>query len=400
LDSQAEPKDQRHANIGLNAGEFEERKLTLESTPKLVTLGTHNACNAKCVFCLEGSYSRFSLDIYKEFFEARMARYIHNAEKVTFTGFGELLWIPGIEEFLDYINETIPNVWKIFTTNGTPLRPSVVERIVKSKYVIQVSLHASNAKLHKELTQLDNEFDNIIANVQSLADLRDANDLGRQLHIVLFDVLTNQNIDDLPELLKLAWRLRVQEVRAMHVTMFVPEHIKMSCFFEQERANRAILEARRVADLLQRGAGSLPTPKAFRVDLPPLFDKAEPEGSSKGICSEPWQHVYVELQGSVIPCCFWGEHVGNLKKGDELDAVWNGDFYKSLRKGMAGDDPHPWCKSCIRYRGYSVNSVYCHMTNRPHQQAELLKEILRRGLDAGPYFHAGDLERLAASRPV
>lgn len=399
MDITVEPTDARDANIGLNNREFADRRLELASTPRLVTLGTHNACNAKCVFCLEGSYSRFSLDLYKEFFEARMGKYIHQAEKVTFTGFGEILWIPGIEEFLDYINATIPDAWKIFTTNGTPLRPSVVERILKSKYVIQVSLHASNAKLHEELTKLEGEFDNVIANVKRLADLRDERDLGRQLHIELVDVLTTMNVDDLPELLKLAWRLRVQEVRAMHVTMFAPEHIDMSCFFQQERANRALAQAAEMSELLKRGAFSLPTPQAFHVGLPPPFSKTEPVAApGKDVCYDPWQHVYVELQGSVIPCCNWGEHVGNLKKGDELDAVWNGEFYQKLRGAMASDDPHPWCKSCVRYRGWNVNNIYCHLTNRPRQQAVLLQEIIKRGLDAGPYFKPSDMERLIKSQ--
>ncbi len=387
----------REANVRLNNEEFQARRLELASTPRLVTLGTHNACNAKCVFCLEGSYSRFSLQIYKDFFEARMGRYIKNAEKVTFTGFGEILWVPGIEEFLDYINETIPETWKIFTTNATPLRPSVVERILKGKYAIQLSVHASHAKLHEELTQLEGGFNEVIANIQNLAELRDRHDLGRQLHLVLVDVLTTRNIDDLSELLKLAWRLKVQEVRAFHMTMFAPEHIGMSCFFDQERANRSILEAKQTAEALERGASSLPKPEAFQVQLPPLFNaQAAPAAAANELCYDPWQHLYVELQGSVIPCCFWGEHVGDLKKGDELDSIWNNSFYRELRRGMAQGEPHPWCRSCIRYKGFNVDNIYCHLTNRPRQQAALLEEILRRGLDPGPYFKAGDVERLAA----
>src|SRR5579872_4821386 len=118
MDTAAIKETTRAESVRNNNAEFEQRKITLESTPRLVTLGTHNSCNAKCIFCLEGRYDRFNLQLYKDFFEARMGRYIKNAEKVTFTGFGEILWVPGIEEFLDYINETLPETWKIFTTNA------------------------------------------------------------------------------------------------------------------------------------------------------------------------------------------------------------------------------------------------------------------------------------------
>ncbi|MFI5347968.1 MAG: radical SAM/SPASM domain-containing protein [Elusimicrobiota bacterium] len=370
----------------LNNAEFERREITLKSTPRLVTLGTHNSCNAKCIFCLEGRYDRFSLELYKNFFEAKMGRYIKNAEKVTFTGFGEILWVPGIEEFLDHINETLPDAWKIFTTNATPLRPSVVDRLLEGKYVIRASVHASNAALHRKQTQLENQFDEIVGNLARLADRRDRLSGAKRLHIELVDVLNTGNIHDLPEFLKLAWRLRAQSVTCTYMTMFAPEHVDLSCFFDQERANRSVLEARELVGVLQQGAFNLPNPAAFEVSLPPLFDRGEkPEAGAGEICSDPWQQVYVELQGSVLPCCFWGEHVGDLKKGQELDDIWNGEFQRDLRRGMASGDPHPWCRSCVRYRGFNVNDIYCHLTNRPPQQAIVLREIVRRGLDAGPY---------------
>ena len=39
-----------------------------------------------------------------------------------------------------------------------------------------------------------------------------------------------------------------------------------------------------------------------------------------------------------------------------------------------------------------------HLTNRPRQQAMILREVLRRGLDPGPDFKPEDLGRLGASR--
>jgi MoaA/NifB/PqqE/SkfB family radical SAM enzyme len=380
-------------NVALNNLEFAERKIELRSTPRLVVLGTHNACNAKCIFCLESRYSRFDLQLYKDFFESKMGSYIRNAEKVTFTGWGEILWIPGIEEFLDYINETIPDVEKIFTTNATPLRPSVIERILRTRYVIQASVHASNAKLHQELTLLENEFDNVVGNLARLADERDRLRAGSKLHLQIINVLTRKNIDDLPDFVRMAAKLKIYDVRASHLTMHIPEHIEMSCFFDQERANRRIAEARALAEEFGKQE-----PHLFRASLPPAFNPAEPEPEpSENVCYDPWQNTYVELQGSVMPCCFWGEHIGNLNHGDSLDDIWNGEVYKELRRGMGSGNPHPWCRNCVRYRGSSsINSIYTHITNRPREQLKMLEAIVARGLDAGPMFkqeHIADLRR-------
>ena len=381
----------RKENVELNNLEFAERKVEMRSTPRLVVLGTHNACNAKCIFCLESRYSRFDLQLYKDFFESKMGNYIRNAEKVTFTGWGEILWIPGIEEFLDYINETIPEVEKIFTTNATPLRPGVIERIAKSRYVIQASVHASNAKLHQELTLLENEFDNVVSNLTRLAAVRDERGLGPRLHIQLINVLTRKNIDDLPDFIRLAKKMGIHDVRASHLTMHIPEHLEMSCFFEQERANRSIAEARALGDSYAKEE-----PRLFRANLPPPFNRSAPAAApTEEVCYDPWQNIYVELQGSVMPCCFWGEHIGNLNKGDDLDDIWNGELYKELRTGMGTGKPHPWCRTCVRYRGSeSINSIYSHITNRPRETLTMLEAIVKRGLDAGPFFKPGDLAAL------
>ncbi|MEE8424921.1 MAG: SPASM domain-containing protein, partial [Elusimicrobiota bacterium] len=97
-------------------------------------------------------------------------------------------------------------------------------------------------------------------------------------------------------------------------------------------------------------------------------------------CADPWQHVYVEGQGSVLPCCFWGSHEGELNEGQELDDIWNSSFYRELRTGMAGNKPLPACATCVKYRGSNVDDIHCHITTRPEQGEKLIAEIERRGL--------------------
>ncbi|HXT01901.1 MAG TPA: radical SAM protein, partial [Elusimicrobiota bacterium] len=161
-------------NADLNQKEFARGVERAASTPRHITLGTHNACNAKCVFCLEGNYTRFSLELYREFFEGRMGHFIRNAESLTFTGFGEILYVPGIEKFLDYINETLPNTKKIFTTNGTPLTEPIARRLLEGDHTVQISLHATNAALHQKLTLLEGQFEPILRNIRALVARRAA----------------------------------------------------------------------------------------------------------------------------------------------------------------------------------------------------------------------------------
>lgn len=369
----------REESVARNLAELSARRTVLTAPPRLVTFGTHNSCNAKCVFCLEGEYPRFDLPLYKRFFEGKMGHFIRQAEKATFTGFGEVLWVPDAAAFLDYLNETIPETWKIFTTNGTPLRPRIIERLLKSRYVIQLSLHASRADLHEELTLLPGAFDPIVASLGDICRLRRERDLGDRLHAVIVDVVTRRNVDDLPALVKMAWDMKVPELQCQYVTMFDPAHIEMSCWLEPERANAAIDAAERALGEIQACADPEEFAR-FGVRLPPRFGRRDPARAESGFCADPWEMIYVEGQGPVLPCCQWGAHVGDLEKGDEIEAVWNGDFYRALRASMASGRPHPWCAHCVKFRGYNVDSLLAHLTNRPGQQGLILDEIARRGL--------------------
>jgi MoaA/NifB/PqqE/SkfB family radical SAM enzyme len=387
-------------NVKLNLREFAEGQELLASTPRHVTLGTHNACNAKCIFCLEGAYARFNLALYKDFFEAKAGHFIRAAESVTFTGFGEILWVPGIEEFLDHINETLPNVKKIFTTNGTPLKSPVVERLLTGDYVIQISLHAANPALHRKLTQLEDQFEPILDNIRALVALRSEKRARLGLsaqnhpHLRLFSVLNIHNIDDVSAFVQQAHDLGVQSVRCFYMTMFAPEHIEQSCAFDPERANRSIQKAAALVERLRKQPGD----ESFKVELPPLFGEHRAQAPTR--CTDPWQHLYVELQGSVQPCCFWGTHVGDLNQGDSIDGIWNGEFQRSLRKGMASGAPLPSCRSCVRYNNFNVDDLLCHITNRPEVQRSLLTEIVRRGLLKSPSPEMRRLLEPAAAPPA
>jgi MoaA/NifB/PqqE/SkfB family radical SAM enzyme len=376
----------REESIARNREELAQRRVTLSAPPRLVTLGAHAGCNARCVFCPPESFPRFDLGRYKEFFEGRMGHFIRQAEKVTFTGYGEVLWSPDAVALLDYLNETIPETWKIFTTNGTPLRPEVMERLLKSRYSIQVSLHAAHAAMHEELTGLRGAFAQIMESVGWLCRRRRELGIGDRLHVVLVDVVTRKSIGELADLVQMAWDLKAPEVQCNYVTMYQPEHFELSPFFAQEEANAAIAAAEARLKEVRRRAD----PEEFRyfsVRLPQRFGRTGGVPAPEGFCAEPWEHVYVEVQGPVLPCCYWGAHVGDLAKGDDIDAVWNSDFYRGIRAALASGQPHPWCAHCVKYQGYSVDSLLGHITNRPDAQKRLLKEIEVRGLaDVSAYW--------------
>ncbi len=333
-------------NIELNEKELEEGKIILNSKPQIVGIGAHYNCNAKCIFCLDGDYPHFNLDIYKRFFERRLGHILPLARALNLCGYGELLLMPDILSLLNYLNDTLPHINKIITTNGIPLNGAVSERIIKSRYNIQISLHASNKHLHKLLTGID-VFEKIVKQIEKLISIRPNNTMPG---ISLIFVINSLNINDLPEFVRFAIDLGVDEVICNYMTVYKPSHFKLSCFYKQEVANEMILKTEEIAKKYK-----------FRLRTPPKFNQILPSrDNGDSICSEPWKYFYVETQGSVLPCCYANKHIGYLNKKDFVE-IWNGEAYQELRKSQIQKSIDGICKNCYKLNEKNVNDILSHI---------------------------------------
>ncbi|MCX5714500.1 MAG: radical SAM protein [Candidatus Omnitrophica bacterium] len=352
IDKTSSPK-----NLNLNDFEYKARKIKLESTPEGVGIGTHYHCNARCVFCLGGNPQLFSLKRYQDFFEPRLGKIIQNARYVSFCGFGELLLMPDIEEFLSYVNNKLPDINKIYTTNGTPLlNEKVLSLLAGSRSSVEISLHASNSQLHRRLMRTNN-FEAVISQIRKLVAMRKDPSLP---NISLVFLVNTLNIEDLPEFVRLAKDIGVNEVICNYMIMFKPAQLKLSCFFKQEITNESFSKAREIADKLQ-----------IPLRLPPSFGEDLKQKDSF-LCADPWKYFYVENEGSVNPCCYAGYHFGYLDKTD-FQTIWNGQNYRSLRQSLAQGPAHEWCRHCFRYDARNINDIRSHISFRPGIAEEIIK---------------------------
>jgi MoaA/NifB/PqqE/SkfB family radical SAM enzyme/GT2 family glycosyltransferase/glycosyltransferase involved in cell wall biosynthesis len=341
-------------NSNLNEQEYQQGKISLESTPRGIGIGAHWHCNANCIFCLGGYPRFFDLHTYTHFFEKRLSGALLKAEFINLCGFGELLLMPRCEEFLDYINQTLPSSNKVLTTNGIPLSKTINQRLTESKYSLQISLHASDKRLHRMLTHTE-AFDQIVNQIQSILSTR-KNKSSPSVNLVF--IINTLNIERLPDFVKFASKLGVDSVSTNYMTVYTSAHLKLSCFFKQKIANRMLDEAE---ELAARAGLSL--------TLPPKFGG---NGSNYPKCPEPWQYLYVETEGSILPCCYAGAHIGYLYR-DDLQEVWNGEFYKHMRSALVEGRDEGWCKYCYKNKPSNVNDIRSHISFRTDLQQKILK---------------------------
>ena len=346
-------------NSRFNEQEYQAGKIDLESTPRGIGIGAHWRCDADCIFCLGGYPRLFDLHTYSQFFEKRLSRILPRADFINLCGFGELLLMPNCQEFLSYINKTLPFSNKILTTNGTSLSESINQRLMEGKYSLQISLHASEKRIHRIITHTES-FDRIIEQTRNLLSMR-KNQQSPSVNLAF--VANSLNIENLPEFVELAISLGVDSVIINYMTIYSPAHLKLSCFFKQKVTNRMFSEAE------ERAAKF-----GLSLSLPPKFGG---NGSSYHRCSDPWKYLYVETEGSILPCCYAGAHIGYLYR-DDFQEIWNGEFYKNLRRSLAEGKAEGWCRYCYKNRASNVNDIRSHVSFRPDLQEKILKGISLR----------------------
>lgn len=71
--------------------------------------------------------------------------------------------------------------------------------------------------------------------------------------------------------------------------------------------------------------------------------------ASKTFCILPWIHMYVNADGSVLPCCIaeHHQHMGNVQQ-NKIVEIWNDDAYKTMRKKMLAGEQCSQCTACYK----------------------------------------------------
>lgn len=92
------------------------------------------------------------------------------------------------------------------------------------------------------------------------------------------------------------------------------------------------------------------------------------------ICVLPWLHLNIIPNGKVFPCCitsYSSMDAGDINK-QTIEEIWNGDYFKSLRKNMIKGKEIPLCSTCLESEKVSGYSFRTHQNNN---YSNKLKEI-------------------------
>ncbi|MFM8319469.1 MAG: radical SAM protein [Chloroflexota bacterium] len=270
-------------------------------------------------------------------------------------GLGEPMMHP---RFFDMVSYAVGRGVRVTTnSNLTLLNPGRAERCVTSGLdELHVSIDGARPETYERIRS-GARHARVLHNLELLLEAR-ARLLSQTPHLKLVMVIMRQNLDELPELVRLAPRWAMEEIFVQHLShdfseAGLPEQYRpMRAFVEQqtllnedlERVERRFEEARQAAAEL-----------GIRLRLPRPRPRLHPPGTpGSQRCSWPWSGAYISYDGQAMPCCMVSTP-DRANLGSLLDApveqVWNGERYTRFREQLASDTPPAICQACSIYHG-------------------------------------------------
>jgi MoaA/NifB/PqqE/SkfB family radical SAM enzyme len=329
--------------------------------PWRITFDTNpDDCNLRCVMCEEHSphstlqaqrraagkpRRRMDIALVRSVLESCRGTRLREVIPSTM---GEPLLYEHFDEFIDLCHQF--GVKMNLTTNGTfPKRGARgwAERIVPVGSDVKISINGATAAT-QEAVMRGTKFEQVLANVKEFVAVRDAHAAAGTFCRVTFQTtFLENNVHELPELVRLAANLGVDRVKGHHLWAHFTQITGMS----MRRSRESVERWNKIVELTEQATVEHLLPSGRRVLLENIHrldpDRRE-DIAPGGECPFLGEEAWVSAEGRFNPCCApdaqrrtLGEF-GHLTDKSLMD-IWSGSEYRELRERYR---EHSLCKGC------------------------------------------------------
>lgn len=332
-------------------------------------------CQLKCVMCPRTVFSDawepgdMPLSVYK-----RISGHFHLAEDVHLQGWGEPLAHPHLFEMIEIAKRE--NCKVSLTTNGVLLLPRVSERLLREGVdTVALSIAGASKATHESI-RCGSNYEQLIGNIKALSGLK-AQLRSKTPKLVLSFLMTKSNIEELPEVVRLAKEIGIDDLVATNLD-YAPTQVQdelkaFSCGRADPGFMKIIDEAKK---------------RAMKSRLPLRVYPLEAE--EVVMCElNPLQMVFFTCDGSVSPCVYL-----NLTKKGPIPRIYCGSRCDIERLSFGNieetDFPDIWestgykrFRTAYRKRMEVLEKSNMAMVFNMEELARTEKEI-KSGLSANP----------------
>ena len=322
----------RQANSLKNQEEALSGTQVLESMPRRLVLELTNACNLNCKMC-----GRNSADFKPTWFQMEWLRLFEpvaeHMEEVTLMGWGEPTVHPHFVEFLDWAHRL--GLRKYFCTNGMRLDKLFDDIFRTETDIIAVSMDGANAKTNEEIRR-GADFHKITKSLSAITSYKAAHGLEFPYLNFVFTAM-DQNLDELPDLVRLAGELGLNEVKAVYLTAFEAEMSSQILYDKMARTAEVFQKAMEVGE--QCGVC---------LKLPHLVGEDPAGDALHKPCYTGWRDFFLGSDGYVRPCMSTAEKLFPISQYETFAEMWNAPEYQRHRGAVNAAGMAVSCRNCYQ----------------------------------------------------
>lgn len=323
---------ERRANSAKNKEEALARKTVLESMPRRFVFELTNACNLNCKMCGRNS-AAFQPTWFQMEWLKRFEPVAHLVEEVTLMGWGEPTVHPYFAEFLNWAHRL--GLRKYFCTNGMRLDKLFDDIFRTETDIIAVSMDGACAETNEEIRR-GADFKKILKNISAITEYKAAHGLEFPYMNFVFTAM-DQNLSELPDLVRLAGEVGLDEVKAVYLTAF-DERMAPDVLYDKMERTREVFQSAIEAG---RACG-------VSLKLPHLVGEDPAGEQCHKTCYTAWRDFFLGSDGFVRPCMSTAEKLFPLQKYEGFEQMWNSMEYQQHRSRVNGAQMPDSCQNCYQ----------------------------------------------------
>lgn len=338
--------------------EGSQRGAVAELNPRVVFIEVTNRCNLLCQTCPHTFFKREPLNTLSLTEFIGIAEQFPQMSRALLHGIGEPLLNRELPEIIKYLKGR--DVEVIINSNGTLLTPVWQEKLAESGLdQYRCSIDGAKDETYARIRGA-NLLPKLRRGLEGLVKTKER--LGAKTpNISIWCVSTRENLQELPDLLRLASDLGVPEVYMQRMVYFAGEPDKQYGMAQDEKAffgkdidfeEQVIEQCFHLSAELGidfRAAGARDPLSSLAAARPADFAPWQ-------ACLRPWTTAYVTANGNCLPCCispFATDDYESLLLGNLFERtfaeIWNDPLYQNFRSQLLSDHPNKACSSCGVY---------------------------------------------------
>lgn len=315
----------------LNYKKIEEKNTqNVPMYPSKILLELTNNCNLNCVMCGVGAHGYDeSRNMKLDLLECLCREVLNKVEVIRINGLGESTII---HNFLDYLRLISHLDKKLeIVTNLTIQNAEIWKELVDNNTNFLISCDSVNPDKYERIRR-GAKFNSFLTNLRFIG-----NNVSDPLQAQIIFTLMKQNIDDLPDVIRLSSQFNLGGVNVNVVKLDQKDYFSKNEIDKIKSIFRQSFSLTKELDINLK----LPDHIGAISINPSLSTK-----TCKDFCINPWNEVYIRYNGDLTPCNMLNPYLyGNLRKCSFCE-LWNGLNANLFRNFINTKYRHTYCKDC------------------------------------------------------